>query len=284
MSCKLSILIPSYEYNKGVERILENISNLSEKVEIIIFDDSTSNFVQDSVRFYAKDCNRIRFRKNNPKLGAVENWNALLEAAQGEYCVLMHHDEAPLDRSYISNVLTEISRNPNVDVFLCDIYLADENSDIMRRHVPNFFRWLIVNKYPSYLIKRNVIGPTASLIVKKKHYPRFNTKLRWLVDVDLYQRLCSDNLKWRLAPGIKIISIQREIGTITSTLKDDLNEVDSHERKFLQLDAGNENKVFNKFINLCFNSIERVFWTILKIVIYASNFKYFINKYFNHRQ
>ena len=279
MSYKLSILIPSYEYVKGVSRILNTVCELSEEIEIIIFDDSHSDDVENEVQSFSRGINRITYKKNIPSLGAAANWNALLDAAQGEYCVLMHHDETPLNRAYISDVLNELSCNPDVDVFLCDVFLADENLHIMRRHLPNLFRWLVVNKFPLYLMRRNVIGPSAALIVKTNVYPRFNNKLHWLIDVELYKRLCLGNLNWRLSQHIKIVSVQRQSGTITSTLMGNIKEIDSNERQLLQSNTSSQSDSLKKYRNLIFNVVESFFWTIFRVIQYTISIKSLIKNF-----
>ena len=60
--------------------------------------------------------------------------------------------------------------------------------------------WFYKN-YFDYILLRNYIGPVSSLVIRyKKNLPFFDTKLKWLVDVDFYQKI--KNLKIGFLPMI----------------------------------------------------------------------------------
>src|SRR6266446_10026845 len=92
----LSILIPTYDYPEGVVRILRCLTpRLQDDVEIIISDDSPTSAVAESVAPFLDACDKIKYTHNARALGPCANWNALLERAAGEYCLLLHHDDIP---------------------------------------------------------------------------------------------------------------------------------------------------------------------------------------------
>ena len=108
----LSVLIPSYEYSVGVDRILETLaSQRPSGVECIVRDDSHSNDVQDMVEGHIRrqEVAHIEYVRSLNRKGAVDNWNSLLAMAKGEYILLMHHDEAPIGPDFFTALRSELS-------------------------------------------------------------------------------------------------------------------------------------------------------------------------------
>ena len=62
---------------------------------------------------------------------------------------------------------------------------------------------------------RNYIGPVSSLVIKyRKNLPFFDTKLKWLVDVDFYQKI--KNLKsWIFTNDLFLTSDQKNDVSLT---------------------------------------------------------------------
>ena len=86
----LSILIPTYKFPLGLERIIHALGDdYSDECEFLVYDDTPGNNIQEIVSLIAlKTKWNLRYQHNQPALGPAENWNALLDAAQGEYCLL----------------------------------------------------------------------------------------------------------------------------------------------------------------------------------------------------
>jgi glycosyltransferase involved in cell wall biosynthesis len=233
----LSILVPAYNYSQGLERILNALSPLPEDIEVLVFDDSHSNNLKKIVDKFTQSISNLRYQHNAQlkctSFGAANNWNLLLDAANGEYVLLMHHDEFPLGLNFISSLRSILTVRPPPDVVLLDLLILDESLQYLPRHAPKFMRWLITQYAPGYLFRRNVIGPTATLVLRRSVTPRFNPALRWLVDVDFYVRLSRARLQWAHAFSIQICSVKRKTGSITNKLAHDLSRIDIEERKEL---------------------------------------------------
>lgn len=230
----LSILIPTYDYPEGLDRILAALGSVPNDVEVLVFDDSSLPDLKKIAVKYSSLIPRLIYRHNlsflGKSLGAGDNWNSLLNAAQGDYVVLMHHDEFPLGSNFIAELRLITTKIKSPDVLLFDLILVDDCLSLLPRHTPRFFRWLVTQYIPGYLFRRNVIGPTATLAVRRSIVPRFDSQLRWLIDVDFYVQLCRTGLLWSEASNIKIVSVQRKTGTITNELTTELSRIDSEER------------------------------------------------------
>lgn len=229
----LSILIPAYRYAEGVRRILTSLQPLPlEDCEVIVFDDSPDEEVMEVVLNWG--VNGVKYQHNQPALGAADNWNALVEAAHGRFCLLMHHDEFPLGDAFVSRLLHALREDPDVDVLLLDCVLVGSRPGQIRRHLPTWLRSFVVKHTPQYLFRRNVVGPTSALVVRRSLYPRFDARLRWLIDVDALVRLLAVAQRLRVCPQLQIGSLLGRTDSITAKLGPSLRQVRREEQAYLR--------------------------------------------------
>lgn len=237
----LSVLIPAYQFADGVARILNGMAKYDcSEIEIIIFDDSVDDLVEKlCLARVDAFCGSMRYLHNRPSLGAVANWNALLASARGEYCLLLHHDEFPIGDHFIPDLIVTLRNHPDTDVVMLDCVLVAPKTGRNRRHLPMGIRALIVNYFPLYLYRRNVVGPTAAFVVRRSIYSRFDERLQWLVDVDVYVRSLRLAKRLLLCPNIKIGSLLGRTDSITARLKSSIPRVAEEERAYLRERYGN---------------------------------------------
>jgi glycosyltransferase involved in cell wall biosynthesis len=90
---KFSILVPSYETDTiYMEALIEScLAQTYEDWELIISDGSTSDIVKDAVMKYSDS--RIKYIRLGENGGISENTNVAIEAATGDYCGLLDHDD-----------------------------------------------------------------------------------------------------------------------------------------------------------------------------------------------
>ena len=232
----LSILLPAYEYPEGVHRILSLLRPLPlADCELIVSDDSSDDEIEKVVQNWSSSAGaRVVYQRNNPALGAAANWNALLDKAQGKYCLLMHHDELPLSENFVMDLVQELRKEPDADVIMLDCILIDQRNGRCRRHMPTCLRSLVVKCFPQYLFRRNVVGPVSSLVIRRSLYPRFDVRLRWLVDVDTYVRLFKSAMRLKLCPRIRVGSVFNRKCSITNRLGASIPQIASQERAYLK--------------------------------------------------
>ena len=124
---------------------------------------------------------------------------------------------------------------------MLDCILATSETGRNRRHLPNWLRALVTNSFPRYLFRRNVIGPLSGLVVRRVLYPRFDERLRWLIDVDAYVRLLNLSKPLKPCPQVHICSMIDCSDSITSRLGSAISRLDHEERAYLRTvhqDAG----------------------------------------------
>lgn len=268
----LSILIPAYNYSAGVEKIFDRLGLLSvpslwNRIEVIVMDDSNNSDVEIQMKNIIDSIKCVKYMRNNQTAGPCKNWNALIQQAQGKYFILIHHDEFPLTKNFISEVLQNIEENNNVDMIMMDCILMNKSAGSLRRHVPSFIRKKVFERFPEYLFIRNVIGPTAALIVKKSLHSSFDDKLQWLVDVDEYYYLRQKAKSWSFSNDLKIASYIDRENSITGSLGSEISNIRRNEFKYLLKKypktspylAGNKFYVF----------LENTLWISMRIITRA---------------
>jgi glycosyltransferase involved in cell wall biosynthesis len=229
----LSILIPSYSYSEGIDRILSKLSNVSDfRFEIIISDDSPDDEVQSVVEKHNNTLHNIIYIKNMPSLGAVNNWNSLIAKAKGEYILVLHHDEFPLDYDFIGSLVKYIEINEYPDVVLLQCFLMEEGFGRKYLHAPNFLKTGIIKFFPSFLIIRNVIGPVSAFVFKAGLAEPFDKNLVWLVDVDFYYRILKKAKSVNGSP-IRIGSTINRVNSITFGLRNRIKFIRRNEEFYL---------------------------------------------------
>ncbi len=185
----LSILIPAYNYALGVRRIVAPL--LAEgrtDIEILVRDDSSDDEVEVTVRKLTGSHACLRYVRNSPPLGAVHNWNSLLQSAQGRYVILIHHDDFPLSETFASDVVAELKRHDWPDALVLSCLAYDVTRKKIKPCVCNQLRLFIGRHCPAYLFRRNVIGPPSVLVVRRDLFEGYDPALKWLVDVEAYFR------------------------------------------------------------------------------------------------
>lgn len=236
----LSILLPTYNYSAGVEKIfnqldLSSIPSLWHRIEVIVMDDSNNSDVEIQMKKIADTIKCVKYTRNNQAAGPCKNWNMLIDQAKGKYYILMHHDEFPLTKDFISKVLQNVEENNKVDMIMMDCILMNKGANSLRRHIPSFIRRKVFDLCPGYLFRRNVIGPTATLIIKRSLHSTFDCRLTWLIDVEEYYQIRKKIKYWVFSENLKIASYVDRNDSITERLKGEISEIRQRESKYLSM-------------------------------------------------
>ena len=207
-----SIVLPVFNNLELFRRALgSTLQQQGVEMEIIVTDDSTNTAIAD----YVASLNhpQLRYFHNQPGLGAVSNWNHGLSKAQGDYVILMHHDEAMTGEDYLQRVQRLL--DDGCDVVVSDVEVSI-NGIIKRRHFTTAIKRFFF-RHPSLLFFTNAVGPCACVAFKRELIQDFNNQLHWLVDVEWYYRM----FKGRHViynPQLTIRSIHGHEGQITQEL------------------------------------------------------------------
>jgi glycosyltransferase involved in cell wall biosynthesis len=212
----LDVLVPAYENTQGLERLLEAYSSAPDTVRLVVFDDSKSQSVQEFLQKHP--CfHRITYQRNIPSLGAIPNWNALLEFSTARYLMVLHHDEVPMDDDFFHQIVAEI--HDGLDALHLDLWLPGVLPRTLRLHSSRRIRLLVLKYCPSYLLRRNLLGPPSTLVLKSRWRLPFDSEVPWLVDVDWYVRIVKQgSLRIRCAKKAALRGIENPV-SITNSLR-----------------------------------------------------------------
>lgn len=206
-----SIVIPAYDNLPLLQQALASVLRQEgTDYEVIITDDSSN----DDIRQYINSLNddRIHYVRHHQGQSAAENWNYGLQQATGQYLILMHHDERMKSPYYLRRVGQLI---PGYDIIVSKVEVS-VNSQQRHRRFPKWMLSLSV-RHPALLFFLNAIGPCACVTFRCERLQTFDTRLRWLVDVEWYYRMLKGS-RCHFDTGLCIESVHGHEGQISQTL------------------------------------------------------------------
>ena len=176
----LTILIPTKDYLRGLQRIIKNLQKIDQKIKIIISDDSKTNKIGEYVK-KIKFIN-ISYSKN------INNSNKLIRQCKSKYFMFLHHDDYIDDKFFFKKLFRVIENNKYPDIISVNTQVFIQNKK-KYLHINSSLRFLLHLLPKEYILKRNYLGPPSSLVIKNIKVPLFDSNLSWLVDVDFYYRI-----------------------------------------------------------------------------------------------
>jgi len=268
---KLSILIPSYNYKKGLKLILSDFCSCNKSelnlIEIIVGDDSDRNLLSpEEVNIYKKYIPNFYYLFNINNL-YINNWNNLISIAKGDYYWLFHHDEKLNNpNKSLKKIINTL--NKKYEIIILPVYkiktikFRNIKFNFIERHSPykEFIKYFIRNNI--YLLYINIIGPPTALIISKNRKYFYENDLTWFVDVLYYYRVFErseiSKIKFFLEKDVFISSNQNFKNSITKKNKKNLNKFNklkNNEEKKIKLKTSKDIRKLNLFI----------LWTLFKI-------------------
>lgn len=105
MDKKVSVIIPTYNGEKYIEKTIESVLNQTHKnIELIIIDDNSKDSTVSIIEKIIKDKKNIVLIKNNPNLGLVKNINKGINLSTGDVVISLGHDDL-LKENHIEKML-----------------------------------------------------------------------------------------------------------------------------------------------------------------------------------
>lgn len=195
---KLSILIPAYNFKKGLKKILSDFSKCNksdlELIEIIIGDDSEHRILDlEEINKYNQIFPNFKYIKNEENL-LIGNWNNLINKSKGEYYWLFHHDEElSSTKQSIKTIIKYLKKNY---LILILPLFKKTTFRFLKYKFKKVVKHTGTNKLIQYFICQsklfiyiNIIGPPTVLIISKKIKSLYSYNFKWLVDVEYYYRI-----------------------------------------------------------------------------------------------
>lgn len=129
---KFTIGIPAYKDKFFRECLKSVIDQDFQDYEVIVLNDQSPYLIKEIVA--TVDSPRLRYYENAENVGGnnlVDNWNKLLELAQGEYIIIMGDDDL-LDVNYLLTFNDLAQKHPDVNVLHCRSKIINDNNEVLR--------------------------------------------------------------------------------------------------------------------------------------------------------
>lgn len=124
MNPLITIGLPTYQRLHYLqEAVASALAQTYSPIEVLISDDGPGTEIGPWARTLAQKDPRVRYQKNARNLGLAGNWNAVLDAAQGEWLVLIGDDDRLLP-DFLEKLAALIQ--PDVSLIFSNHYIIDE--------------------------------------------------------------------------------------------------------------------------------------------------------------
>ncbi|MBF2066608.1 MAG: glycosyltransferase family 2 protein [Calothrix sp. C42_A2020_038] len=176
MSTLITIAIPTYNrLNYLKEAVASALAQTYPHIEVIIGQDPTPNGLDQSIQVWSQMCvsqnSKVRYQFNSHNLGLAGNWNALADAAKGEYLIIIGDDDRLLPN--FVETLMSVANSDTLVIFSNHYIINSQGKRLEQKSyewTERYHRDLIPNGKviePEKWVWQNSIPMSASLIRTK---------------------------------------------------------------------------------------------------------------------
>ncbi|HEC1175631.1 TPA: glycosyltransferase family 2 protein [Campylobacter jejuni] len=223
---KISIILPTYNVEQYIARVIESCINQTFKnIEIIVVDDCGSDKSIDIVKEYAKKDDRIKIIHNEENLKLLRARYEGVKVANSPYIMFLDPDDY-LELNACEECM-KILKNNEIDLLFFNAFVLENNNKIERKL--NFQEKCYVKKdFLKELLKtKNLFWTVWAKVIKKELYLKAvglisleNAKINMAEDVLLYYPLINiSNTIFHLSKNLYNYQINNFSITKTLTLQ-----------------------------------------------------------------
>lgn len=187
---KISIIIPTYNSEKFIDKTIQSVINQTYKDwELIIVDDFSKDRTREILKEWQKKDERIHliFLDKNSGGPALPK-NIGIENAKGKYVAFLDHDDKWLQEKLEKQYkLFEQSKNEKLGLVYCFINIVDDNKKTLLKHNKNYKGNVIKE-----MVNSNFIVTSSCVITKLdifKQIGLFDTRFKIPDDWDMWIRI-----------------------------------------------------------------------------------------------
>lgn len=223
---QISIITPNLNYGHYLEDAIQSVLSQDVQAQLIITDGkSTDQSFQILDKYSALTKNVVWSRYQD--LGQSDALNNCLNLADGEWIGWLNSDEF-YEKSTFLNLVKNIEKYPEVDIFFGDTIFVDENGKAIRK----------VGKhgvYKSMLTDYGTFVQTCSFFVRKSVLdtlprPVFRTDLDYVMDGDLFLKLKLRGFIFKHTPSLvgffRIHNLQKTGTKLTNGQREERAKLD----------------------------------------------------------
>jgi glycosyltransferase involved in cell wall biosynthesis len=240
-SKKLSLAIPTYEFNGRGAEVLEYIFNqLNQQVfqnfDIVISDDSKDNNILNLCNKWESSLN-IKYYKNTIR-GASSNFNNAISKCTGEIIKFLCGDDYLFNEYSLKKIVSAFDKNTN---WLASAYWHTKNKE-------DYFNFHLPSINPNIFVINTIGSPSCIAFRNMRNIPLFDPNLTYYYDCEWYYRIMKLHGCPKFLNEPTIVNYLWE-NSITSIVTDELQkkEVEYILNKYkFELEDRNENRNRNK--------------------------------------
>lgn len=212
----VSVCIPAYCAPGFLATTVRSVLRQDfEDFELVVTDDSPDSSVEDVVR--ELDDPRIRYSRNERRLGSPANWVAAIERSSAPLVKLLHHDDCFTSDDSLCRFVRLLD-DPDVDLGFSASLVVDAEGSPVRTHQP-LERIAALRRDPRTLLRGNWIGAPSATIYRRSSTARIDLGLRWLVDIDLYLSILSTNPRFAYEPDPLVATTSGAMHQVTTEIE-----------------------------------------------------------------
>lgn len=190
---KVSICIPTYKKPEFFRRTLESVAKQDfTDYEVIVTDDTPDDSLVAIAAEFAKKL-PLTYVKNTPSLGPAGNWNKAIDLGKGEYIKLLHHDDWFPEVDSLGKFVKLLDDAPEADFAFTGSLNFDTPTHVKFTHFAKNKQIARLKHNPNFLFQGNFIGAPSATIQRRRLKTRYDTQLKWLVDIDFYIKVLKTN-------------------------------------------------------------------------------------------
>lgn len=182
---KVSIIIPTYNYEKFISAAIDSVLLQShDDIEILVVDDGSTDSTRQIVSNYDS---RIKYIYQDNK-GPSSARNHGIELATGDFIGFLDADDVFL-KNKLEHQLEYFSEHPSCGLTYSDYYCVDKDLRIMESYRSKGFKDR--KKALEGLVEKNYIN-TSTVLMKRKVIEKvgvFNEEYKYLEDLDYWLRI-----------------------------------------------------------------------------------------------
>jgi glycosyltransferase involved in cell wall biosynthesis len=187
MSPAVSVCIPTYNQPELFKKCLSSVlAQEFRDYEIIVSDDSTNNGIEEYIKTIKHPA--IVYVHHAAPLGSPANWNHALGLAKGRYIKILHHDDYFTGKDSLGKFVSCFEKDRFVDFVFSYSKIRFMADDSVYTHRQTEGQIKRLNGEKEFLFFRNVIGSPSAVCFKRDGSLSFDSRYKWLVDVDFYIR------------------------------------------------------------------------------------------------
>ena len=133
---KLTIAIPNYNGGENLKRCIESCQTIQipkNEYEILIVDNKSTDNSISTVNEMEKKFTNIRLIENEKNLGRIQNWNASMEKAQGEYLIFLFSNDLINEKNNIHESLENLDSDQTISICMSAILKKEKNKQYIKK-------------------------------------------------------------------------------------------------------------------------------------------------------